>query len=122
MPAGPVIDAAPYCAAAQRWTLYLSQPPVVKLLSRRARGGRPASLKLSLSKPAYVSLRLRRGGRTVIVLAGHLGSGVRALRWPQPPRAAGDYKVLLYAKDLAGNVATGAAPLRLLQARRAKRG
>ena len=116
------IDPTPYCGAAQRWTQYLSLPPVVKLVSRRARGGKPATLRLTLTKPSYVTLRLRRGGRTVIVLGGRLGSGVRTLRWPRPPRAAGTYKVLLHARDLAGNSGAGEAPLRLLQARRARRG
>ena len=119
-PAG-AIDPAPYCGAAQRWTQYLSQPPVVTLVSRRARGGKPATLKLTLTKPSYVTLRLRRGGRTAIVLGGHLGSGVRTLRWPRPPRAAGTYRVLLHARDLAGNTGAGDAPLRLLKARRAGR-
>ena len=69
-------------------------PPVVKLVSRRARGGKPAVLKLSVSKPSNVTLRVRRGGRTVVVLGGNLGSGVRSLRWPRPPRSAASYKVL----------------------------
>ena len=121
VPPAEALDPTPYCAAAQRWTQYLSQPPVVKLVSRRARGGKPATLRLTVDKPSYVTLRLRRGGRTVIVLGGRLGSGVRALRWPRPPHAAGDYKVLLHARDLAGNVGTGDAPLHLLRARRAGR-
>ena len=116
------IDPTPYCGAAQRWTQYLSLAPVVKLVSRRARGGKPATLRLTLTKPSNVTLRLRRGGRTVIVLGGRLGSGVRTLRWPRPPRAAGSYTVLLHARDLAGNTGASEAPLRLLQARRARRG
>ncbi len=118
---GPIVDPAPYCAAAQRWTTYLTQPPAVALVSKRVRGGKPVAVKLALSKPSYVTVRVRRGGRTVIVLGGHLGSGVRALRWPQPPRAAGRYGVLLRAKDLAGNDGAGQGALRVLKSRGARR-
>ena len=122
VPAPPaVLDPGPYCAAGERWTQYLTRPPVVKLVSRRARGGKAAVLKISVSKPSNVTLRLRRGGRTVVVLGGHLGSGVRALRWPRPPRAAASYKVLLHAQDITGRRATGEATLKVLRARRAKR-
>ncbi|HEV2774502.1 MAG TPA: D-glucuronyl C5-epimerase family protein [Solirubrobacteraceae bacterium] len=122
VPAPPaVLDPGPYCAAGERWTQYLTRPPVVKLVSRRARGGKPAVLKISVSKPSNVTLRVRRGARTVIVLGGNLGSGVRALRWPRPPRAAATYKVLLHAQDLTGRRATGEATLKLLKARRSSR-
>ena len=115
------IDPVPYCAAGERWTQYLTRPPVVQLVSRRARGGKPAMLKLSVSKPSNVTLRVRRGGRTVIVLGGQLGSGVRSLRWPKPPRSAASYKVLLHAQDVTGRSGSGVATLKVLKARRAKR-
>ncbi len=112
------LDRTPYCAAAERFTQYLTRPPVVKLVTRRARGGKPVLLKLSVSKPSRVTLRLRRGNRTVIVLGGQLGSGLRGLRWPKPPRSAGRYEVLLHAHDITGRKASGKATLRLLKARR----
>jgi hypothetical protein len=118
---GPVVDPAPYCGAAQRWTTYLTQPPAVALVSKRVRAGKPVAVKLALSKPSYVTVRVRRGGRTVIVLGGHLGSGVRTLRWPQPPRAAGRYGVVLRAKDLAGNDGGGKGALRVLKSHGGKR-
>jgi len=114
----PPLDPAPYCAAGERWTRYLTRPPVVRLVSRRARGGKPAVLKLTVSKPSKVTLRVRRGGRTVVVLGGQLGSGARTLRWPSPPRSAASYKVLLHAQDLTGRNASGEATLRVLRARR----
>jgi len=116
-----ILDPAPYCAAGERWTQYLTRPPVVQLVSRRARGGKPATLRLSVSKPSNVTLRVRRGGRTVIVLGGQLGSGVRTLRWPRPPRSAASYKVLLHAQDITGRKGSGEATLKILKARRAKR-
>ena len=117
----PVADPAPYCGAAERWTAYLNQPPAVRLVSARVRGGKPASVKLAVSKPSYVTVRVRRGGRTLVVLGGQLGSGVRALRWPRPPRAAGRVSIELRAKDLAGNTGAGEGTLRVLKARRARR-
>jgi hypothetical protein len=119
--AAAALDPAPYCAAGERWTQYLTRPPVVRLVSRRTRGGKPAVLKLSVSKPSNVTLRVRRGGRTVIVLGGSLGSGVRTLRWPRPPRTAGSYTVLVHAQDVTGRSASGRATLNVLAARRAKR-
>lgn len=123
VPAGqvPIADPAPYCGAAQRWTAYLNQPPAVQLVSRRVRGGKPASVKLAVTKPSYVTLRLRRGGRTVVVLGGQLSSGVRTLRWPRPPRAAGRFNVVLSVKDLAGNRGAGKGTLRVLKARGGRR-
>ncbi len=117
----PDPGAAPYCAAAERWTSYLAQPPVVALRSRRVRGGRPASVKFTLSKPAFVTLRVRRGKRTVVVLRDRFASGRRSLRWQRPPRRAARYSVELRATDLAGNSGSATADLRGLQARRAKR-
>ena len=118
-PAPPAaIDPAPYCGAAQRFTHYVTQPPVVKLVSQRARGGKPAVLKLSVTKPSSVTLRLRRGGKTVVVLGGRLGSGQRSLRWPRPPRAGGNFDVVLGARDITGKVGGAKATLKLLKAKR----
>jgi hypothetical protein len=117
----PAVDPAPYCGAAQRWTAYLTRPATLALVSKKVRGGKPASVKLSVSKPAYVTLRLRRGGRTLVVLGGRLGSGVRTLRWPRPPRRGGRVSVVLRAQDLTGNAGTGEGTLRVLKARGRKR-
>ena len=118
--ATPLADPAPYCAAAKRFTGYLSQPPVVVLVSRRARAGKPAALRLALSKPSYVKLAIVRGGRTFVVLAARLGSGRRALVWSRP-RAGKGYAVQVRATDLAGNVATVKGELEVLKARKRKR-
>jgi hypothetical protein len=118
-PATPasVVDPAPYCDAAKRWTAYLSQPPVVRLVSERARAGKPAAIRLTISKPAYVKLAVLRGSRTVAVLNARLASGRRTLRWSRP-QAAADYEVLLRATDLAGNVGSTKGKLEVLEKRR----
>ncbi len=82
--AAPVLDAAPYCATAQRFTGYLRTPPVVSLVSRRARAGRPASLRIAVSKPAYVKLAVMRGKRTVAVLGARAGQRAALARWTRP--------------------------------------
>ncbi|HVF79132.1 MAG TPA: D-glucuronyl C5-epimerase family protein [Solirubrobacteraceae bacterium] len=114
-------DPTPYCAAADRWTAYLTKPPALALISRRVRGGKPAMIKVALNKPSYVTVRLRRGGRTFATLGAHLSSGVRALRWPKPPRSAGRYSVVIAAKDLTGKFSSGAGELLVLRAKRTKR-
>ncbi|MBW3653685.1 MAG: D-glucuronyl C5-epimerase family protein [Actinobacteria bacterium] len=114
-------DPAPYCAAAQRWTAYLTRPAALALISTKVRGGKPAAVKVALNKPSYVTLRLSRGGRTVATLAGRLASGVRTLRWPRPPRRAGRYSVAIGATDLTGRRSSAKGTLRVLKARRAKR-
>jgi hypothetical protein len=119
-PAASYGDPAPYCDIAKRFTTYLRQPPVVTLVSRRARAGRRALLRLTVSKPAYVKLAVRRGGRTVTVLAARLGSGRRALVWSRP-RAGSDYKVALRATDLAGNVGSAQGALDVLKAHHKRR-
>ncbi len=116
-PAAPLADPAPYCATAKRFTSYLSQPPVVALVSQRARAGKPAALRLTLSKPSYVKLAVVRDGRTFTVLAARLGSGRRSLLWRRP-RAGKGYEVQLRATDLAGNVGTAKGTLDVLKARK----
>jgi hypothetical protein len=87
-------------------------------VSTRVRGGKRASVKLEVDKPAYVTLALRRAGRTVAVLSARVGSGRRSLLWRFPPRPGGIYTVRLTAKDLAGNVGGADGKLRVLRAKR----
>jgi hypothetical protein len=117
----PVPDPAPYCGAAQRWTSYLNQAPKLRLVSTRVRGGRPATVKLDVDKPAFVTLSLRRSGLTVAQLSGRFASGRRALRWRLPPRTGGVYEVHMTAKDLAGNAGAADGKLRVLRARARRR-
>jgi hypothetical protein len=113
----PFADPAAYCDSAQRFTSYLSKPPVLKLVSRQARADTLAALKLTVSKPAFVSLTVKRAGRVVASMSGRLASGVRALRWARP-RSAGIYTVTLRATDLAGNNGSSSGRLRVLKARK----
>jgi hypothetical protein len=112
----PLADPAAYCDIAQRFTSYLSKPPVLKLVSRQARAGKPAALKLTVSKPAFVKLAVKRGRRVVASMGGRFGSGVRALRWARP-RGPGVYSVVLKATDLAGNDGSAEGKLRVRKRR-----
>jgi hypothetical protein len=117
-PVAPVADPAPYCGAAGRWTTYLNRAPKLQLASERVRGGHPASVRVELDKPAFVTVALRRAGRTVAVLSARLGSGRRSLLWRHPPRSGGIFTVRLSAKDLAGNAGASSGKLRVLRAKR----
>jgi hypothetical protein len=112
----PGADPAPYCTTAQRFTAYLTTKPVVRLASARVRAGRPAALRVALSKPGFVSVRVARAGKVVAVLSARLQSGRRSLRWNRP-RAAGVYAVTLRATDLAGNDGAATGALRVLRAK-----
>ncbi len=117
-PPPPPADPAPYCGAAQRFTSYLAQNPRLSLVTSRARAGKPISIRLDLDKPAFVTLSVRREGRTVVVLRDRLGSGRRSLRWRRPPRGGGLFGVRLHATDLVGNRGSSEGRLRVLRPRR----
>jgi hypothetical protein len=117
-PVAPVADPAPYCGAAGRWTTYLNRPPKLQLASKRVRAGRAASVRVTLDKPAFVTVALRRAGATAAVLSARLGSGRRSLLWRHPPRGGGIFTVRLSAKDLAGNAGSSTGKLRVLRAKR----
>ncbi|HTN24918.1 MAG TPA: D-glucuronyl C5-epimerase family protein [Solirubrobacteraceae bacterium] len=120
-PVAPVADPAPYCAAAQRWTAYLAQPPKLALVSSKVRAGRPAAVRFTVDKPGFVTISLRRAGRTVAVLSARVGGGRRSLLWRHAPRGGGVFSVRLAATDLAGNAGAAGGKLRVLPARTAKR-
>jgi hypothetical protein len=117
VPPATVSDQSPYCDTAQRFTRDLSQPPQLRLVTARARADRPISVALDLDKPAFVTLALRRAGRTVAVLRDRLGSGRHSLRWDHPPRRGGLFTVRLAGTDPAGNHGAASGKLRVLRVR-----
>ncbi len=119
-PIAPIADPAPYCGAAQRFTQYLGQAPKLALVSTPVRGGRRGSVRFTVDKPAFVTISLRRAGRTVAVLSARVGSGRRSLRWRHPPRGGGVFTVQLGAKDLAGNGGAATGKVRVLRAKRSR--
>ncbi|MGH2840789.1 MAG: D-glucuronyl C5-epimerase family protein [Solirubrobacteraceae bacterium] len=116
-PVLPGADARPYCSAADRFTAYLKRDPMLKLLSRSVRAGRPASVRFRVSKPSFVKIAIYRGAKVVAVMTARVSGGSRSLRWARP-RSRGTYRVKLKATDLAGNNGSAEGDLRVLKARR----
>ena len=110
-----------YCGAEEHFTTYLTTDPVVRLDSRRLRGGTYGKLKLSLDKISGVTLRITRGEKLVHTrYVGSLSRGPHTLGW-QVPRRRGIYTVTLAVRDLAGNPATATGDVEVLEPRKKKR-
>jgi D-glucuronyl C5-epimerase C-terminus len=95
---------AVYCDAELHFTTYLTVPPELALRTTRVRGGKPTTLKFSLSKISRTSVSVTApdGARVLSVAAGTVGRGTRTVAWT-PPRKPGIYTVRIDATDLAGN-------------------
>ncbi|MEZ0293317.1 MAG: D-glucuronyl C5-epimerase family protein [Solirubrobacteraceae bacterium] len=93
-----------YCTTEQHFTGYLTTPPVLKLATKRLRGGKSGVLTYSLSKISSTAISVTApSGRTVLsVAAGTVGHGTRTVSW-NVPRRPGIYTVRISATDLAGN-------------------
>jgi hypothetical protein len=113
-------QSAVYCGAEDHFTTYLTTDPVVRLDSRRLRGGAYGRIKMSLDKISGVTLRITRGEKLVHTrYVGSLSRGPHTLGW-QVPRKRGIYTVTLAARDLAGNPATAAGDVEVLKPRKKK--
>lgn len=111
-----------YCDTQTRFAGYLTQPPELRVTTRRLRAGRSGAVRFRLSKRSAVSVTLSRGGRVVLQRSlGTLPYGRRSMP-VTPPRNAGDYTVALSAVDVAGNRGAAAAEVDVLPVRRARRG
>jgi hypothetical protein len=114
-------QSAVYCDAEQHFTTYLTTDPIVKLASRRLRGGAYGRIKMSLDKISGVTLRITRGEKLVHArYVGTLSRGPHTLGWAVP-RRRGDYTVTLAARDLAGNPGTATGDVEVLKPRRKKK-
>lgn len=108
-----------YCTAAQHFTDYLTTPPLLKLSTRRLRGGKTRVLRFSLSKISSTAISVTApDGRTVLsVSAGTVGRGKRTVSW-NVPRKAGTYTVVISATDLAGNRGSATGAVEVLKPRK----
>jgi hypothetical protein len=98
-----------YCRTAARFRSYLKTPPVLRLLTTRARAGAAILLRFDLSKISHVGVVITRGARTVFLTSAQFPYGLHS--FSLPPLAAGRYQVRLAATDLAGNFARIAGTL-----------
>jgi hypothetical protein len=112
-------DAAPYCDAEANFTEYLTIPPELALKTTRVRGGKPGTLKFTLSKISRTSITVTApDGKTVLsVSAGTVGRGTRTVSWTAP-RKKGIYTVRIAATDLAGNDASVEDTVEVLKPKR----
>jgi hypothetical protein len=91
-----------YCATAQRFTSYLHQPPHVVFEPRpRAHRKRPAVVGVWISKVSCVKVAVYRGRQLTFVKQFVFPRGKRSFAFV--PRSGGDYRLIVDAKDLAGN-------------------
>jgi hypothetical protein len=106
-----------YCDTVARFDGYLTEDPVLRLVTRRLRGGRWGTLRFRLSKVSRVSVKVRRGSRTVLSRTETLGHGLNGEGFAVP-RRPGTYAVAIAATDLAGNAASLDGTVRVLRPRR----
>ncbi len=92
-----------YCVTAQRFTTYLTTPPVLTLLTQHVRRGKPATIQFQLSKYSQVGIVvIGPGEHTLFETSASFGYGTRSLAVPAL-KHDGTYTIHLAATDLAGN-------------------
>jgi D-glucuronyl C5-epimerase-like protein len=92
-----------YCITAQHFTAYLTTPPVLGLVTHRARKNKSFSLQFSLSKYSHVGIVVvGPGGHTLFSTSASFGYGTRSFAVPAL-KHRGVYTIRLAATDLAGN-------------------
>jgi D-glucuronyl C5-epimerase-like protein len=111
VPAPPIPDPAIYCDEADRFTTYLSQPPVVALVATRPRVHKRSRIVFTVNKRSTVTVALRRAGR--VVLTRTFGAGLGRHFVPFVPSRRGPLAVSVRAVDLAGNAATATGGVRV---------
>jgi len=100
---------AGYCAEADRFTRYLAEPPRLGGVTSRAPARRRGLLRFTVSKVSRVGLEVRRHGVAVFGTSAVVGRGAHAYPWTAPGR--GDFTLVLFARDVAGNAVRVETPL-----------
>jgi len=93
-----------YCNTAAHFSSYLSQPPVLALLTMHVRVRRHAKIYFRLSKYSRVGIVVANASKTVLLTSAYFPYGVNSFSLPALT-ARGNYAVRLAATDLAGNFA-----------------
>jgi len=97
-------DAAVYCTTADHFEAYLKTPPVLQLLTARARARKPTTIQFRLSKYSHVGIVITQGNQATFSTSADFPYGVDAFSIP-PLTAPGLYTIHLAGTDLAGNFA-----------------
>jgi hypothetical protein len=107
-----------YCAAADRFTAYLSQRPAVAVVGpKAARSGKVARITIRVSKISCLTISILKGDRVVYQPTWYFPRGTHSFAWKAG--RPGHYRVKVLARDLLNHQATAEAPLKVL--RKAKR-
>jgi D-glucuronyl C5-epimerase-like protein len=104
VPAPPLPDPTLYCTEAEKFTAYLSRPPVMALVPTVPRAHKRSKIVFTIDKRSSVTLVLRRAGRAVLTRSFPAGRGRHFV--PFVPIKAGPLAIELRAVDLAGNAAS----------------
>jgi hypothetical protein len=91
-----------YCTTASHFLAYLQTPPTLTQLTFRGIPGKPTKLRFVLSKFSRVGVVISQGSNTKFETSGDVPYGTQSISIPAL-KQAGDYSVVLTAKDLAGN-------------------
>ena len=92
-----------YCITAQHFTVYLTTPPVLTLLTQHLPKGKTSSISFQLSKISHVGIVvIGPGGHTLFETSATFGYGTRSFAIPAL-KYRGTYTIHLAATDLAGN-------------------
>lgn len=95
------VDPAPFCDLAARFTRDLRHGPVLEVLTRRVRAGRPGAVRIRLDKPATVTVTVSRGGRIAGIRTATVQPGTPVFVYAAKARP-GRYRVTVRATDLLG--------------------
>lgn len=101
-----------YCTTAQHFTDYLTTPPTITQLTRRAVVKKPIRLRFRLSKSSHVGVVITRGAKTVLATSAGFPYGVHHFTVPAQKRR-GTYGIVLTATGPAGNFTRITGSLRL---------
>lgn len=103
-----------YCTTAANFTGDLREPPLLTLLTTRARVRRYVLVRFELSKISRVGMTIRRAdGTTVLSTSASVSRGAHAYGWTVPAKP-GLYDVTLTGTDLAGNVGRTSGTIEVL--------
>lgn len=96
-----VVDPAPFCAMADRFTADLTRGPRLEVLTTRTRAGKRGAVRISVDKPATVAVRVTRGGKVAGTRTATVQPGRPVFVYAKKMQA-GRYRVTVSARDLLG--------------------
>jgi hypothetical protein len=103
-----------YCRAADRFTAYLHERPVVAVVGpRAARAGKGTRIAIRVSKISCLTISIFRGDHVIAQPTWYFSRGVHSFAWTFA--RPGRYRVKVLARDLLNHQSTVEAPVRVLR-------